>query len=92
MCPGKRTFKWTPERWTRISRTAYLRNRQAQPSTLPNGYMPAMIKDYIANSFHVDGDDFELDPFNKQGGLGKMCQLFGEETDASVELNEKLVA
>ncbi len=52
-----------------------------------------MIKDYIANSFHVDKDDFELDPFNKQGGLGKMWQLFGEETDAIInELNESLVA
>ena len=52
-----------------------------------------MIKDYIANSFHVDRDDFELDPFNKQGGLGKMWQLFGEESDAIInELNESLVA
>jgi len=52
-----------------------------------------MIKDYIASSFHVDKDDFELDPFNKQGGLGKMWQLFGEETDAIInELNESLVA
>ena len=52
-----------------------------------------MIKDYIANSFHVDKDDFELDPFNKKGGLGKMWQLFGEETDAIInELNESLVA
>jgi len=30
-----------------------------------------MIKDYVANSFHVDKDDFELDPFNKNGGLGR---------------------
>lgn len=52
-----------------------------------------MIKDYIANSFHVDKEDFELDPFNKQGGLGKMWQLFGEETEAIIEeLNESLVA
>lgn len=52
-----------------------------------------MIKDYIATSFHVDKEDFELDPFNKQGGLGKMWQLFGEETDALInELNENLVA
>jgi type I restriction enzyme R subunit len=52
-----------------------------------------MIKDYIAASFHVDKEDFELDPFNKQGGLGKMWQLFGEETDAIInELNENLVA
>lgn len=52
-----------------------------------------MIKDYIAGSFHVEKDDFELDPFNKNGGLGKMWQLFGEQTDEIIEeLNEVLVA
>jgi type I restriction enzyme, R subunit len=52
-----------------------------------------MIKDYIVASFHVDREDFELDPFNKKGGLGKMWQLFGEETDSLInELNESLVA
>lgn len=52
-----------------------------------------MIKDYVANSFHVDRDDFELDPFNKNGGLGKMWQLFGEKTDEIIEeLNEVLAA
>jgi len=52
-----------------------------------------MIKDYIASSFHLDREDFSLDPFNKLGGLGKMWQLFGEETDAIInELNESLVA
>jgi type I restriction enzyme R subunit len=52
-----------------------------------------MIKDYIAGSFHVEQDDFELDPFNKQGGLGKMWQLFGDSTgDIINELNEVLAA
>jgi type I restriction enzyme, R subunit len=52
-----------------------------------------MIKDYVATSFHVEKDDFELDPFNKNGGLGKMWQLFGERTDEIIEeLNEVLAA
>ena len=52
-----------------------------------------MIKEFVANSFHVDKDDFELDPFNKNGGLGKMWQLFGEQTDEIInELNEVLAA
>ena len=52
-----------------------------------------MIKDYVASSFHVDKDDFELDPFNKNGGLGKMWQLFGNKTDEIInELNEVLAA
>ncbi len=52
-----------------------------------------MIKDYVANSFHVGKEDFELDPFNKNGGLGKMWQLFGEKTDEIInQLNEVLAA
>ncbi len=52
-----------------------------------------MIKDYVANSFHVDKEDFELDPFNKNGGLGKMWQLFGDRTEKIIEeLNEVLAA
>lgn len=52
-----------------------------------------MIKDYVATSFHVEKDDFELDPFNKNGGLGKMWQLFGELTEEIInELNEVLAA
>jgi len=52
-----------------------------------------MIKDYVTNSFHIDKDDFDLNPFNAQGGLGKMWQLFGEQTDEIIaELNEALAA
>jgi len=52
-----------------------------------------MIKDYVATSFHVSKDDFDLSPFNAEGGLGKMWQLFGEQTENSIrELNEALAA
>lgn len=52
-----------------------------------------MIKDYIAGSFHLEKDDFELDPFNKVGGLGKMWEVFGEGTEELIsELNEVLAA
>lgn len=52
-----------------------------------------MIKDYVAASFHIERDDFDLSPFNAQGGLGKMWQLFGADTDdIIVELNEVLAA
>ena len=47
----------------------------------------------MTNSFHVEKEDFELDPFNKNGGLGRIWQLFGEETDGIIEeLNEVLAA
>jgi type I restriction enzyme R subunit len=52
-----------------------------------------MIKDYVASSFHIEKDDFDLSPFNAQGGLGKMWKLFGEETQTIIsELNEVLAA
>jgi len=52
-----------------------------------------MIKEYVVNSFHIDKDDFDLNPFNAQGGLGKMWQLFGDKTEEIInELNEALAA
>jgi type I restriction enzyme R subunit len=52
-----------------------------------------MIKDYVVNSFHIEKDDFDLNPFNREGGLSKMWQLFGEKTDEIInELNEVLAA
>ena len=52
-----------------------------------------MIRDHIAGSFHFERDDLEYAPFNNQGGLGRMYQLFGEEMDGLIdEMNEELVA
>jgi type I restriction enzyme R subunit len=52
-----------------------------------------MIRDHVANSFHIERDDLEMSPFDGQGGLGKMYQLFGAKMDTLLdELNEILVA
>ena len=52
-----------------------------------------MLRDHIAHSCHVDRDDLDYSPFDAQGGLGKMWQLFGEGMDPLLdELNEALVA
>ncbi|MBC7556201.1 MAG: type I site-specific deoxyribonuclease, partial [Chryseobacterium sp.] len=52
-----------------------------------------MMKDYVASSFSIEKDDFDLSPFNAEGGLSKMWQLFGDETDAIIkELNVVLAA
>ena len=52
-----------------------------------------MIRDHMMTSFHTDRDDLELAPFDSQGGLGTMYQLFGERMDSVLgELNEALVA
>jgi len=52
-----------------------------------------MIRDHIANSYHIEREDLELAPFDGKGGLGKMYQLFGAEMDTVLdELNEELAA
>ncbi len=52
-----------------------------------------MIRDHMINSFHFERDDLEMSPFDAQGGLGKMYQLFGDKMDSLIdELNEALVA
>lgn len=52
-----------------------------------------MIRDHISTSFHLERDDLDMAPFDGEGGLGKMFQLFGDRTDPLIaELNEALVA
>ncbi|SKC85025.1 type I restriction enzyme, R subunit [Ohtaekwangia koreensis] len=52
-----------------------------------------MIKDYVAASFHITTEDFDLSPFNAAGGLGKYYQLFREDYEKILdELNESLAA
>ena len=51
------------------------------------------IRDHIAAELQIQPDDFELAPFNQQGGLGKVYQLFGDELNTLIEaLNESLAA
>ncbi len=51
-----------------------------------------MIKDHIISSVRIDKDDFERTPFDGEGGLGKMFNLFGAEYEELIEeLNEELV-
>jgi len=52
-----------------------------------------MIKEHVTSSFHIEKDDFDYNPFNSYGGLAKMWQLFGDETEEIInELNEVLAA
>ncbi|MFD0928797.1 type I restriction-modification enzyme R subunit C-terminal domain-containing protein [Methylophilus glucosoxydans] len=52
-----------------------------------------MVRDHVASSFHIERDDLDMAPFDAQGGLGKMYQLFGQQMDSLLdELNEVLVA
>jgi type I restriction enzyme R subunit len=52
-----------------------------------------MIRDHIAANLGIEIDDFELAPFNTEGGLGKVHQLFGTELPKVIEeLNRELAA
>jgi type I restriction enzyme R subunit len=52
-----------------------------------------MIRDHVTTSCHFERDDLEMAPFDSEGGLSKMYQLFGDRMDAIIdELNEALVA
>ena len=52
-----------------------------------------MIRDHIAANLGIEIEDFEYAPFNKEGGLGRVHQLFGEQLpEVIAELNRELVA
>jgi type I restriction enzyme R subunit len=52
-----------------------------------------MIRDHVAANLGVAMEDFEYAPFNQQGGLGRVHQLFGAGLVKVIEeLNRELVA
>ena len=52
-----------------------------------------LIRDHIASSTHFERDDLDMAPFDAQGGLGRMYQLFGDRMDWVIdEMNRELVA
>ncbi|MBS0149858.1 MAG: DEAD/DEAH box helicase family protein [Nitrospira sp.] len=52
-----------------------------------------MIRDHVAANLSIEKDDFELAPFNQEGGLGKVHQVFGSELNMILEeLNGALAA
>ncbi|WP_334107522.1 type I restriction endonuclease subunit R [Methylobacillus sp.] len=52
-----------------------------------------LIRNHIIHSCHFERDDLDMSPFDAQGGLGKMYQLFGDRMDWVIEeMNRELVA
>ena len=52
-----------------------------------------MLKDHVVTSFHVELDDLDYAPFDREGGRGRMYQLFGDLMgEIMEELNEALAA
>ena len=57
-------------------------------------YIPVLESEYNDGEETVpEDDDFELAPFNREGGLGKVHQVFGNELNKLIEeLNEVIAA
>ncbi|MGK0291558.1 MAG: type I restriction enzyme R subunit [bacterium] len=52
-----------------------------------------MLKEHITTCFHLDIEDLDYTPFDAQGGIGKMHQLFDNAMNTSInELNNVLAA
>jgi len=63
------------------------------PFTPEQQHWLEMIANHIAANLGIEIEDFELSPFNAQGGLGKVHQLFGAELPKVIEeLNRELAA
>jgi type I restriction enzyme R subunit len=64
-----------------------------QPFTEVQQHWLEVIRDHIAANLGIEIDDFEYAPFNTEGGLGKVHQLFGAELPKVIEeLNRELAA
>jgi type I restriction enzyme R subunit len=52
-----------------------------------------MIRDHVKQSFHLELDDLDYEPFDRHGGRGGMYRAFGREMEGVIrEMNEILVA
>ncbi|MCM1087162.1 MAG: DEAD/DEAH box helicase family protein [Muribaculaceae bacterium] len=52
-----------------------------------------LIKDHIATSLSIEPGDLELSPFDREGGLGRFYDVFGEQyEEILMEMNVELVA
>ncbi|MBK7010915.1 MAG: hypothetical protein IPH36_20920 [Saprospiraceae bacterium] len=51
-----------------------------------------MIKDYVAKSFYINRDGFDLSLIVSNGGLTKMRNLFGGKTDVIIRILNKALA
>lgn len=70
-----------------------LKKNAGQPFNQNQTAFLEMIRDHIMTSIRFERDDLDFAPFDAQGGLGKMHQLFGDQMDDLIEeINGELVA
>lgn len=85
-----------PERVQANFKAWLAQHQQANPAhafTPEQQHWLEMIRDHIAANLGLDMEDFEYAPFNAQGGLGKVHQLFGADLGKVIEeLNRELAA
>ena len=85
--PYAETVKKNFQEWVFRKQAGHIKFTEPQMEWL------RLLRDFIAESVHLDRDDLELGTMGQQGGLAKMYQLFGEEMDTLIdELNETLAA
>jgi len=67
--------------------------QHGKPFTPEQQHWLEMIRDFIAANLGIEIDDFGYAPFEQEGGLGKVHQLFGAELPKVMEeLNRELAA
>lgn len=50
-----------------------------------------MMRDHLASSFHIEAEDLDMAPFDGQGGMGRMYQLFESDMEPLMaEMNEAI--
>ena len=71
--PFSKTVRKNFQTWT------FEHNRRAdKPLTEEQMQWLTMIRDHIITSFAIEGNDFELTPFNQYGGLGQAYDVLSE--------------
>lgn len=71
--PFSKTVRKNFQTWT------FEHNRRAEkPLTEEQMQWLTMIRDHIITSFAIEGNDFELTPFNQYGGLGQAYDVLSE--------------
>jgi len=67
--------------------------QHSSPFTPEQIHWLEMIRDHIAANLGIEIEDFDYAPFNTEGGLGKVHQLFGAQLPKVIEeLNRELAA
>lgn len=70
-----------------------LKKNAGQPFNESQTAFLQLIRDHIMTSLRFERDDLDFAPFDAQGGLGKMHQLFSDSMDELIEeINGELVA